>query len=327
MASNKDLVVIGGYPSTDSRKQILKNTILSLNQHFDILLVTHYPADVEIQSLVNYYIYDIRNEFFINESVYFYVHTPKFYLEYHYGENKHNHHSYAIYKSMMSAVSFIKDYYDGFYYVEGDSIFSEKDIEQLKNIRLEIDRNNKEAFFFLIDNCIQTIFFYTKVDFFNKVFPICKTVDEYRTLCKQIGSFEVLENFFYCNLKQNNYLNSALIMNGIQVYNYFANSKINVNRLKEDDNQLDIKLLKVKNTSNFAYFYMNSSNITYKNQYADLYINDEFVDTIDLLSKYESNPIPDYLQQNNHFNIKLESTNITYTKDQIINSNSFVEFK
>jgi hypothetical protein len=327
MSNNRDLVVIGGYPSTDSRKQILKDTILSLNQHFDILLVTHYPADIEIQSLVNYYIYDIRNEFFINENVYFYVHTPKFYLEYHYGENGHNHHSYAIYKSMMSAVSFIKDYYDGFYYVEGDSIFSKEDIEQLKNTKLETIKNNKEAFFFLIDNCIQTIFFYTKVDFFNKVFPICKTVGDYQNLCGQIGSFGVLENFFYCNLKQNNYLDNALLIQGTQVYDYFTNSKININRLKDDNNQLDIKLLKIKNTSDFAYFYMNSIDIVHENQYADLYINDEFIDTINLLSQYESNPLPSHLQSNNHLTIRLGNTVITYTKDQIINSNSFVEFK
>jgi hypothetical protein len=59
----------------------------------------------------------------------------------------------------------------------------------------------------------------------------------------------------------------------------------------------------------------------------DLYINDEFIDTINLLSTYESNPLPDHLQLNNHFTIKLKDTVVTYTKDQIINSNSFVEFK
>jgi hypothetical protein len=325
MSNYKDLVVIGGYPSTDSRKQTLKDTILSLNQHFDILLVTHYPADAEIQSLVNYYIYDIRNEFFINESVYFYTYNPKFYLEYYYGENGHNHHSYAVYRSMMNAVSFIKDYYDGFYYIEGDSVFSEKDIEQLKNIKTEVTKNNKEAFFFLIDNCIQTIFFYTKTEFFNKVFPICKTVDDYKNLCNQIGSFEVLENFFYCNLKQNDYLNNTLLME-TQVYDYFINSKININRLKENNNQFDIKILKIKNSSNFAYFYMNSSGDSYENQYEDLYINDKFINTINLLDKYESNPLPNYLQSSNHFTVRLGNTLITYTKDQITNSNSFIEF-
>lgn len=324
MLNHKELVVIGGYPSTDSKKQILKDTILSLNQHFDILLVTHYPADTEIQSLVNYYIYDIRNEFFINESVYFFTHTPKFYLEYYYGENGHNHHSYAIYRSMMNAASFIRDYYDGFYYVEGDSIFSEKDIEQLKNIKSEI--GDKKAFFFLIDNCIQTIFFYIKTDFFNKVFPICKNVDEYKNLCSQIGSFEVLENFFYCNLKQNDYLNDTFLIQRDQIQNYFVNSRMNISRFKEDNNQFDIKMFKIKNTTKFAYLYMNNGDIG-ENQYIDLYINDEFIDTIDLLNQYESNPIPDHLQLNNQFIMRLGSTVVTYTKDQILNSNSYIEFK
>ena len=90
---NKDLVVIGGYPIDENRISILKETILSLNKHFDILLCTHYPADIELQKLVNYYIYDNRNEFFENETVHMWYSNNNIYFEYYYGENKWKHHS------------------------------------------------------------------------------------------------------------------------------------------------------------------------------------------------------------------------------------------
>ena len=172
---NRDLVVIGGYPADQNRISVLKKTILSLNKHFDILLCTHYPADVELQKLVNYYIYDDRNEFFENETVYMWGSNYNIYFEYYYGENGWKHHSYAIYRNLLNSVGFLSDHYEDFYYVDGDSIFAESDIEKLKEIKNTVYKENKEAFFFYTESHIQTIFFYFKTKFFTSIFPNLST--------------------------------------------------------------------------------------------------------------------------------------------------------
>lgn len=327
--NNRDLIIVGGYPSDQNRISVLKETILSLNSHFDILLCTHYPADIELQKLVNYYIYDDRNEFFENDTVYMWANCPDFYFEYYYGENGWKHHSYAIYKSMLNGVSFAKNYYEDFYYLEGDSIFSESDIQKIKDIKLTTLKNNKEGLFFCVGDHIQTIFFYSKINFFNSTFPLCKNVQEYKIEYEKIGSFGVLENFFYNTLKSRNKLNSVVLFDeNEESINYFDNSKININFFKEDNSTFipfELRIVKVKGTEDFAYLCISSPNIDLEKNRLDLYVDDQYVDTLPGTDFYTSKII---YPKNEIFNVKLGDSYVkTYTKTDILRSKTFVEFK
>lgn len=326
---NRDLVIIGGYPSDENRISVLKETILSLNSHFDILLCTHYPADVELQKLVNYYVYDDRNEFFENDSVYMWAVCPDFYFEYYYGENGWKHHSYAIYKSILNGVSFAQNYYDDFYYLEGDSIFSESDIQKIKDIKSITSNSNKDALFFCVGEHIQTIFFYSKINFFNDTFPKCKNVQEYKDEYQKINSFGVLENFFYRTLQSKNKLQSIVMFDETEEsLNYFSSSKINVNFFKEDNlNSIpfELKIAKVRGSEDLAYLCISSPNVDLEKNRLDLYVDDEYIDTLPGVDFYTSKRI---YPKNEIFNIRLGDSYVrTYTKTEILRSKTFVEFK
>ena len=99
----KDLVILGSYPSSDKSKEVLKACIKSLKEHFDIMLCTHYPADFETQNMVNYYIYDYRNEMVVNEDVYIYGDCDQFYFQ-GYIEGTSTHPGFAIYRSIMNGL-------------------------------------------------------------------------------------------------------------------------------------------------------------------------------------------------------------------------------
>ena len=59
---NKNLVIIFSHCDNDDKIKILKDNINEVkNNGFDILLVSHLPVSIELQSLVNYFIYDESN--------------------------------------------------------------------------------------------------------------------------------------------------------------------------------------------------------------------------------------------------------------------------
>ena len=59
---NKNLVIIFSHCDNDEKTEILKDTINEVkNNGFDTLLVSHLPVSIELQSLVNYFVYDKSN--------------------------------------------------------------------------------------------------------------------------------------------------------------------------------------------------------------------------------------------------------------------------
>jgi len=194
--AKKDLAILGSYPSSEKSKEVLKACIKSLKEHFDIMLCTHYPVDFEIQNMVNYYIYDYRNEMIVNEDVYIYGDCDQFYFQ-GYIEGTSTHPGFAIYRSIMNGVRFAKDYYDRFYYIESDAIFSLGDVQKILDLKKQVDEQNKKGWFFKLDKVLTSNIFYCDVKFFLDNFPQCKNVDEYNDTSYKIGSFGVLENFLY----------------------------------------------------------------------------------------------------------------------------------
>src|ERR1035438_4465779 len=83
----KKIVIIDTYPSNIKQQKILIDCIQKVKLlEYDIMLVSHYPIDVETQNLVNYYIYDYNNDFLpAKYTPHYYLNTPQFHLRIYQG--------------------------------------------------------------------------------------------------------------------------------------------------------------------------------------------------------------------------------------------------
>lgn len=221
----KSLAILGSYPNTDIGVKVLKQSIESLKDHFDILLSTHYPVDKEIQQMVKYYIYDHRNEKLKHEfdtytwwwgSPELYVHTE--------GSGKKENHHYACYRLITNAIEFIKDYYEDFYYIEGDCIFHPDDVIKLKKMKEDSLSNDKKASFFTIgDDFFTALAFWSKMDFYVETISVLKTAQEFS---EYTGGKNSLEKFYAQEIKSKNKLSDIHMMRDISSISYFDKSKM-----------------------------------------------------------------------------------------------------
>jgi len=324
--SSKNLIIIGAYPNTEQGVKILKETILSLNEHFDIALTTHYPVDKELQFLVKYYIYDIRNEFITSDSIHLWADYPTFYTEM-FNDKTNSHHSFAVFRSMMNGVNLLKDYYDDFYYIEGDCIFEEKDIETLKQIKTNTLSSNKEACFFVFPDFLSTLVFYSKMNFFTENISFCKTSEEYSSCCDKISSYGGLENYLYRNINFSNSFDKVLQLMYIQPTDYFPNSKMGLNSVVEGQTvffkSFWANAVRVENSNEIALIYLNNNESVYKED-IEIYLDDKLIIT------FPSGKYAGYFllyPKNDDFILKVGQIALKYNKQEVQNGKSFLRIK
>lgn len=254
----KSLVIIGAHPNTEYSVQILKKTILSLKDDFDILLSTHYPVNKDIQDMVNYYIYDYRNEIIPWEEEYyiFWSQHDNFYFQNIEKRETSNHH-YGVYRLMMNSITFIKDYYEDFYYIDYDCSFDKSDLEKLKTLKKDTkEKNKKSCFFARSDNFFNTIVFWSETEHYLNVMPIIKTSEEF---IKRTNNNNCLEHFL-----GNSYLNydsfsSVNRMLDIHPSHYFQYSQLAQSDLIRDKKPIVAEcrtlLLRDMNSNNIFFVY------------------------------------------------------------------------
>jgi len=109
---HKHIFVVDSWPDTVKKEKTLIDCINRLKEFdIEILLVGHYPIKPEIQSIVDYYIYDKNNPILLLDEFENYdvssgrwTQTDDYYVE-----NKHDfHHDYAIWETMRNAFNFCK---------------------------------------------------------------------------------------------------------------------------------------------------------------------------------------------------------------------------
>lgn len=325
MENKKDLIILGSYPSTQQSKDILKKCILSLKDHFDIMICTHYPVDFEIQTMVNYYIYDYRNEMILNEDVYIYGDCDSFYFQ-GYIEGSSTHPGFAIYRSILNGLKLAKGYYTNFYYIEADAIFSEIDINKMFDLRNKVQQSNKKGWFFELDRVLSSNIFYSEVDFFLNNFPECKNIDAYNLKCNDIGSFGILENFLYSVLNHSKKLEEFILLKDIHFTEYFKDSKMNLTSYREDGmtEPFELRIVKVENTDKIAYVYINNNINGDPNNFIDFKINNIISKKLPLSKIYLSEIID---SNTDTFTMSVGNYIKQYTKEGILRSKSFVRFK
>lgn len=323
---NKDLIIVGSYPNTQKGIEILKSCLESLINDFDLLLSTHYPVDIELQNLINYYIYDIKNDFIKNKNWFFWADYPNFYCESHTDEN-YVRHDFAVYRQIINGINFAKDYYDSFFYLEGDCIFEKTDIERIKQLKYDAVKENKKAAFFCFPDFISTTVFYSDIKFFVETFPITKTINEYNLSCETISSNYLLENFFHNNLKVNQKENYVLKLENIQPTDYFKNSKLGLSVVNNGETQFNggffSDVVRVENTDELALVYVSNIATIYKEP-LKLKLNNQLI--CDIPNGNLGFVIRLYPDSDN-FILSIEDIDFKYNKEKILQSKSFVRFK
>ena len=227
----KKLIVIGCYPNSQIKEQVLKDEILSLkNINFDLMLVSHYPVSVELQSMVDYYIYD-KNQTLtpINMCSHWWLSNDSFNVNIY-----NSRHALPICQNMFNSFNFseIKEY-DFVYFIENDNIFSEKDSQKLSDLFDEMVSKGKKCIFFKPETfresdsyVYETQLFGISPKYFNQIFKIPNKEEEW--VYEELGY--TLELAFYRKL--NGFENDFLII-GEHSSEYFDTSEINIFRIED----------------------------------------------------------------------------------------------
>jgi hypothetical protein len=225
------LIVIGSYPNTPKKEEVLISEIKSLkNLGFDFLLVSHFPISTEIQNMVDYYIFE-KNQTLtpLDKTTYYWYQTDFFIMRVN-----NSRHALPICQNMSNAFNFAENKnYDFVFFTENDNIFSELDSKKLSSLVDEAINNNKSAIFFKPHNyhdngskVYETQMFGVNPKRFNELLKLPLTGDEYFSHPDYPISLEL---GFYNELK--NYEDEFLIIDE-HSFNYFTSSQINLFRVE-----------------------------------------------------------------------------------------------
>jgi autotransporter strand-loop-strand O-heptosyltransferase len=116
----EDVIILDCFPNTSDKEEMVRGQIEKLRKavNADICLVSHYPASVELQRLVDYYVYDETNPLSENWSLSYWFVVPKFVkLITRYEER---YHAAACYSSLKNACRLLKGLYKRAHFVEFD---------------------------------------------------------------------------------------------------------------------------------------------------------------------------------------------------------------
>jgi len=217
----KSAFVISSYPSNQTKIDWLKDTINCVKgKGFDIVLCTNLPIkDDEIYSSVDYFIYDKLDVKSFTEMGLIYPEWGQYFQNdiVEINQKFDNAYHFDLYRCMYNSVSLLNGLkYDFFYYIEGDSILDDSEMNQMINIRDRMFRENKNMVFVQhhVDGAFggyymyQTMFFGGKPSFFMKNINIPFELKDWINIPYLHGT--CLELIFFDKLKM--YSNEMLIL-------------------------------------------------------------------------------------------------------------------
>lgn len=278
----KKLFIIGSHPSTKKQIDQLVSCINSIKiLGWDILLVTHYPVSVEIQNLVNYFIYD-KNNIMVPSEISPHIFSSNDYFDF---KIYLGGHALAISTHISNSFTFAKNYgYDFCYYLESDSTFSPVDLEKLNSLSLKMEEEDKDMVIFnpesyLVRNCYyeedgpyfyETLLFGAKIDQFLEVFNPPKTVEEWinNDMCYN------LEACLYHKYKDRK--DKCLIVPSF-VHEYLDSSQVNVNRF----GMFVCEIIKNQKNPNEPILLVNNLHGSTNTKNVKIYIDRNLVNTVD----------------------------------------------
>ena len=195
---DEELIIIGTYPNLKSRAQLTKDTINSMKAlGRNIMLISHYPVDEEIQRMVDHYVYDAHNPL-THHSYYtrFYRHTDDYYAEVNINGLKHSNQSLTVLTNLYNGFKAAQDLgYKRAFYNTYDVVVNEKDLGVIN----ESFNTDKKAYLSTVNTSqgkgIQTNGMMFDVNFFVKEFDDVRTPDEWDSVCKRRKCENYLEDY------------------------------------------------------------------------------------------------------------------------------------
>jgi len=204
---NKEIFVIGAWPDTKEKLKILFNKINFLKEkNFPICLVTHYPVPLEVQELVDYYIYEKENILSDDWKLTFWriidndIHQEM--------DSKVKYHGIACLMNIRNAIDLLtaKEKYQTIHYVEYDL---EYDFDRYMKIFNNNNNDDKLAVFVHYqDEKYRTDLFSCDMKWYNSIIPRCQTWNEYERVAPHTNY--ILE-YWFSDIVNNN-INSENII-------------------------------------------------------------------------------------------------------------------
>jgi hypothetical protein len=260
---SKNAFVVLTYPDTkikeETTEKCIDNLKLSCN---DIILSSHYPVNKNIQEKVNYYIYDAYNPLIPHTLYNLYWSTiPQGEVRINLDKllkNSKLNQSLTVLNNIENSIKFAKHVgYDKVICVSYDFILNKDNLNKIKELCNKIDTDGKNGYFMQYDESdmklYKSVFFIVKTDFYAKVFnKNVRTPDEYNKECKDSGSHNFLENYFYSKLYK---FSEKLIIENTNEEKLFNNKEINLFSGVEY-----LAILPVKDQPDNFIVWLNSSN-------------------------------------------------------------------
>ena len=224
------------YPDTKLKEDITKKCIDSIKPSGNkIILSSHYPVSKELQSSVDYYLYDAYNPLIQHTLYNFYWSTipdGKAEINLNQLQDKNNlNQSLTVYNNIDNSIKFAhKIGIKNIICVSYDFIFNENNLIQIKELCNQIEMSNKKGYFMEFNEndmkLYKSVFFIINTDFYRNIFDkLIRTPEEYNESCKEIGSHNFLENYYYSKLSK---YSDLLLIEQTDEDKLFQNNNINL---------------------------------------------------------------------------------------------------
>jgi len=257
-----ELFVILTYPNTTIKENITKKCIENLkNDGRKILLASHYPVSNELQSMVDYYLFDKYNPL-IEHTLYKYYWSDmgnvKVDLNLDKLPNYNNlNQSLTVLNNLENSIRFANQIgYKRIINISYDFILNQDNINTINNICNRINNEGTHGYFMKYGesdmSLLKSVFFVVDTDFYINNFENIRTPEKYNNECTKIGAHNFLENYYMNKLKNVQHL---LTIDETDEDKLFNNENINIFSGVEY-----LNIIPVKNQPDSFVIWFNSSN-------------------------------------------------------------------
>jgi hypothetical protein len=215
----KKIIILDSYHSSDYHLEILKECLRRLKTtDYKLLLTSHLPIPTEIQSQVDYCVYDRENILTDSVSHYWYANS-----EFRVTINQPGH-SVAICRNMISGVSLAHAMgFEYFYSTQCDNLFRNEDLKSLDNFLNEMVSQNKKMIFHQQEELYHTLLFGGEIEYFKNRVHLPRNTEEYNSYTQ--NGFLEMDFFHYLSKDQDQFLIKSCDVDGR--FEGFENSEMN----------------------------------------------------------------------------------------------------
>ena len=210
--NDDEVIIITTYPDTIKRKNLTIECIGSFKKlGRKIILVSHYPISIEIQNMVDYYIYD-SNNVMIHHSFYdhFYHNADEHNVQININNLKHSNQSLAALINLYNGILFSKSIgITKVMTVVYDVILNDLDVNVVEDYFNKLNNEWKCCLSMMetgIGVGIETTTMLFNVNYFLKMFKDIRDGNTFTKLCEELGCHNFLEHYFMKILDKEDYL-------------------------------------------------------------------------------------------------------------------------